>query len=145
MDKDTFIKLCATKNGKTITQLALFEKTDDSFPNIIKHYENKNMPKSVIKSLTVSPENHTGIDHIDRVIDLAYDVKKDSETNPEIYAVAVFAMLYFSFDMIVRKFNVGNYFDFGEADNSINSYLIEHTVAKLVAAPLKRSVEMSGL
>ena len=145
VDKDTFIKLCATKNGKTITQLALFEKTDDSFPNIIKHYENKNMPKSVIKSLTVSPENHTGIDHIDRVIDLAYDVKKDSETNPEIYAVAVFAMLYFSFDMIVRKFNVGNYFDFGEADNSINSYLIEHTVAKLVAAPLKRSVEMSGL
>jgi len=145
VDKDTFVKLCATKNGKTLTQLVLFEGTDDSFPNIVKHYEHKELPKFVVKSLTASPENHTGIDYVDRVIDLAYDVKKDSETNPEIYAVAVFATLYFSFDMIIRKFNVGNYFDFGDADNSMNSYLIEHTVAKLVAAPLQKSVTMSGL
>lgn len=144
-DIDTFIKLCATKNGKTITQAALFEGTDHDFYHMVKAYEHKELPKFVIKSLTAAPENHTGIDYIDRVIDLSYDVRKDSESNPEIYAVAVFATLYFSIDMLIRKYNVGNYFDFGEASNSMNSYMIEHTVAKLVAVPLKHSVEMSGI
>ena len=76
---------------------------------------------------------------------MAYSVKKDTETNPEIYAVAVFAALYFNFDMIIRQFNVGNYFDFGDADNSMNSYMIENTVAKLVTVPLKQSITMAGL
>lgn len=146
VDKDTFIKLCATKNGRTLTQLVLFDKTENSFANIVKHYEHKEMPKYVIKSLTADPEfDHTGISYIDRVIEMAYDVKKESETKPEIYAVAVFAALYFNFDMIIRKFNVGNYFDFGNAENSIGSYNIEHTVAKLIGAPLKQSVNMAGL
>lgn len=145
VDKDTFIKLCATKSGKTLTQLVLFEDTENSFPNIIKYYEHKELPKFVIKSLTADPVEHTGINHVDRVIDLAYNVKKDTEMNPEIYAVAVFAVLYFNFDMIIRQFNVGNYFDFGDADNSMNSYMIENTVAKLVTVPLKQSITMAGL
>ena len=146
IDNDTFIKLAATKNGRTITQLSFFDNTEHSFANIVKSYEHKEMPKYVIKSLTADPEDkHTGFEYIDRAIELAYDVKKESESNPEIYAVAVFAGIYFNFDMLVRKYNIGNYFDFGNAENSLGSYNIEHTVAKLVAAPLKQSIAVAGL
>ena len=143
IDKDTFIKLCATKNGKTITQCAFYGK--DTFSDIVKHYEHKEMPKYIITKLSGSFEKYTGNEYIDNAIDMAYDVRSESESNPEIYAVAIYATIYFVLDTIFRRFNIGNYFDFGNAENSLGSYNIERIVAKSIAAPLKHAVDFSKI
>lgn len=144
IDNDTFIKLCASKNGRSIVQCVWFNE-ERSFDNIIKSYSRKELPSYAIKAMIKLPEGHTGIDYVDRVIDNSIMAKRDVDSSPETYAVMVYASLYFSFDMILRKFNTGNYFDFGTADLSIGSYNIEHTVAKLVGVPLKSAIAFEGL
>lgn len=144
ISNDIFIKLCADKNGRTIVQCVILDD-EKSFENIIKSYSHKELPKYAIKALSSNPEEYTGINVVDRIIDNSYMAKRDIESNPEIYAVMVFASLYFSFDMILRQFNTGNYFDFGSADLSIGSYNIEHTVAKLIGAPLKNAIAFQSL
>lgn len=144
ISNETFIKSCADKNGRTIVQCAILDD-EKSFENIVKSYSNKELPKYAIKSLTSKPEEYTGIDIIDRIIDNSYMAKRDVDSFPEVYTVMVFASLYFTVDMLFRKFNTGNYFDFGAADLNIGSYNIEHTVAKLIGAPLKNAIAFEGL
>ena len=144
ISNDTFIKLCADKNGRTIVQSTILDD-EKTFENIVKTYSHKELPKYAIKALTADPEEYTGIDVIDRIIENSYMAKRDVDANPEIYMVMVFATLYFSFDMILRQFNTGNYFDFGSADLSMGSYNIEHTVAKLIGTPLKNAIAFQGL
>lgn len=149
-DIDTFMKMCATKHGRSLVQIAMFEedpnfKKDVTFAKIVKGYNNKEIPKFVIKALTKTPENFTGISQVDRVISFARDHRSDAETEPEVYTVVVFAIYWFTIDMLFRKFNTGNYFDFGVAEDSLGSYGIEETLKKLVAIPLKKSTDLAGL
>lgn len=143
-DAETFIGSCGSKNGKTITEFIVFPE-DKSFENIVKHFEKQELPKYIINTMSKTPEQHVGIDPIDRIIDISIEAEHDSGSNPQIYAIAIYATLYYIFDTILRKFNTGNYFDFGDADNSLGSYFIEHTVAKLVGVPLKKAVTYNGL
>lgn len=143
-DAETFISCCGSKNGKTITEFIVFPE-EKSFENIVKHFENQDLPKYIINTMSKTPETHTGIDPIDRIIDVSTEADHDSGSNPQIYAIAIYATLYYIFDTILRKFNTGNYFDFGDADNSLGSYFIEHTVAKLVGVPLKKAAAYGGL
>lgn len=143
IDKDTFVKLCATKNGKTISQCAFYGK--DTFSEIIKQYERKEMPKSVISRLSASIEKYTGNEYIDKAIDMAYDVKTDSESNPEVYAIAIYATVYFVLDTVFRTYNIGNFFDFGNAENSLGSYNIERIIAKSIGEPLKHAMDFSKI
>ena len=103
------------------------------------------MPKSVISRLSASIEKYTGNEYIDKAIDMAYDVKTDSESNPEVYAIAIYATVYFVLDTVFRTYNIGNFFDFGNAENSLGSYNIERIIAKSIGEPLKHAMDFSKI
>ncbi len=144
-DEDTFIRLCAMKEGRTIVQTLFESNSPFELVNLIKVYARKELLKSYISMMAVEPEQHTGISILDRVIDSAIEAKSSSTTNPETYCVGVYGVIWCYIDSVLRKHNIGNYFDFGNADNSLNDYTIEHTVAESVGKPLKGKIDFVSL
>lgn len=144
-DEDTFIRLCATKEGRTIVQSLYESNTPFELVNLINVYARKELLKSYISSMAVEPEQHTGVSIIDRVIDTSIEARNSATTNPETYCVGVYGVIWCYIDSILRKHNIGNYFDFGNADNSLNDYTIEHVVAESVGKPLKGKIDFMDL
>ncbi len=148
-DDGTFIICCAGKKGRSIVQFAMLEEdksvSRQTFAKLIKKFENSNIPKEAIKSLSKEPNRYTGINHIDRVIDYSYSIRDAVYDDPQVYAVAVYGIYWFTIDMLLRKFNTGNYFDFGIAEDNMGSYGIEATIKKLIAVPLKKVTDFDAL
>lgn len=145
VDQDTFIRLCAKREGRTIVQTVFENNTEYDLVNLISKYENKELSKYYITNYASEPKRHTGISIIDRAIDNSKEARNSSLSNPEIYAIAVIGIIWVYFEDIFRNKNVGNYFDFGNASASLNSYKIEHTVTQSLLVPLKRKYSISSI
>lgn len=142
---EVFLASCAQKNTRTIVQCAFLADTEYDFNRLVQEFAKKDLARSFVASLAVDPEEYTGIDILDRIINSSYDVMKDADDRIENYIVGVYATIYEAIDLLFRKFNIGNYFDFGNADGSAKSYKIEDVVRNLVAIPLKKYVTIAGL
>jgi hypothetical protein len=145
IDPDTFIRLCAKREGRTIVQTVFENNTEYDFVNLISRYEHKELAKYYITNYANEPERHTGISIIDRAIDNSKEARNSSLSNPEIYTIAVIGVIWVYFEDIFRDKNIGNYFDFGNASASLNSYKIEHTVTNSLLIPLKRKYNISSI
>ena len=145
IDPDTFIRLCAKREGRTIVQTVFENNTEYDFVNIVSRYEHKELAKHYIINYSNEPERHTGISIIDRAIDNSKEARNSSLSNPEIYVIAVIGVIWVYFEDIFRDKNIGNYFDFGNASASLNSYKIEHIVTDMLLIPLKRKYDISSI
>ena len=144
-DEDTFIRLCAVKEGRSIVQSLFVTNAKFEFANLINVYARKELLKSYISMMAVEPERHTGVSILDRVIDASIEAKSSTTTNPETYCVGVYGVIWCYLENVLRKHNIGNYFDFGNAGNSLNDYTIEHVVAESVGKPLKGKIDFVSL
>lgn len=145
IDPDTFVRLCAKREGRSIVQTVFENNTEFDFVNLISKYEHKELAKYYITNYANEPERHTGISIIDRAIDNSKEARNSSLSNPEIYIIAVIGIIWVYFEDIFRNKNIGNYFDFGDASSSLNSYKIEHIVTNSLLIPLKRKYNISEL
>ena len=141
---DGFVRNCAEKNGRSIVQTVFKE---GAFSAIVMLYRDFELPKYIIKSLSIEPDhNYTGISAIDRVINVAHgEINNTTEDMPKMYMLFDYALLWVAIDGILKKYNVGNYFDFGDPDNSLQNYSIEKVVASKVAHKIQTSINLNRL
>ena len=144
-DPDTFIRLCGSKQGRSIIQSVYADGTGCEFVSLVENCSKKDLTASFISSMAAEPEEHTGISILDRVIDSSLNAKSSAATNPEVYCIGIFGIIWVCLENTIKKHNTGNYFDFGNADNSLSSYKIEHVVTDKVAKPLRDKIDFVGL
>jgi hypothetical protein len=95
---------------------------------------------SIIRALSEYAEGtdfaYTEIPMIDAMFKAYRAAVNHIEDKPQNFMIAVYALLFETIEQLLIKNSIGNYFNFNNADNLINSYKVETIVTEIIKKPL---------
>jgi hypothetical protein len=143
IDQAAYMKNCAAHENRTIVYSGLCEKYnhDMAIDSLASRAQDTPLDETIKRQLSSFKKDKdapfTGIPIIDAVIDAYPAICSFIDSKPENYMIAVYTVLFDTLHKSIRKQTVGNYFDFGQADNVICSYKVESIVSELIRKPLQ--------
>lgn len=144
-DALSFISACASRSGRTIAQCALYNNTNYGIEKLSEISAKKPLPKSVLTDYASKAESYTGVEIIDKIVENISFLKSYAVSDPEVYMIAVYTLIFDVFDKMFQKANTGNYFDFKTPEDSIGLYHMDSIISNYIALPIKNLIERNGL
>jgi hypothetical protein len=142
---DVFVRECAIRGCRSIVYSVLAINKELNIHELCRMCAAVELPKPVIRSMAIGKkEEYTGIELIDKVIRAMPMIKEYVQEDPFVYMLSVYCVLFDTIQRIFQANNVGNYFDFKQPEESMNSYKLDSIVSELVAKPVEE-VENSTL
>ena len=140
-----FVKLCAKRNGYSFAETIYFDGTECSFENLIG-WAAKPLDEAVFDKLSrKSADEFTKSEILNRIIECIPYFEQEIERNPEEYMLVIYGSLWSEIDKIFKALNVGNYFDFGKADDAISKSSIDDILVKCIVVPLQKAIQFKEL
>lgn len=145
VDQEVFIRECATRGIRSFAYTALTDntKSDLTVEKLSEFATSSPLPNNILVKLSATHKEYTGIKIVDAMIDIIDDAKSLVQETPGVYMLAVYDILYECVDEILRNNNVGNYFDFGRADDASALYKIESIVSEYIVKPASRFADQN--
>lgn len=147
LDPDVFVRECAIRGIRSFAYTALCDKTNHeelSFDELLSKAASAELPKAVIRSLSSSKiDELTGIKLIDKSIYTIDLVKEYINENPFAYMLVIYCVLSEAIQQILKENDVGNYFDFGNAEGSTDTNKLNMVVNDKVVEPVARLEDMN--
>ena len=138
LEPENFIKECALHSSRSIVYSILTKNKELFIDKLCEKSSTVELPKQVLRALaSKNKENFTGITVIDKLINARPMIMEYLQEDAFIYMLSVYCVLFDTIQRIFKENNVGNYFDFGKAEESMDSYKLDSIVSELVYKPVK--------
>ena len=138
LEPESFIKECALHSSRSIVYSILTKDKELFIDSLCEKSSTVELPKQVLRALaSKNKENFTGITVIDKLINARPMIMEYLQENAFIYMLSVYCVLFDAIQRIFKENNVGNYFDFGKAEEAMDSYKLDSIVNELVYKPVK--------
>lgn len=138
LEPENFIKECALHSSRSIVYSILTKDKELFIDKLCEKSSTIELPKQVLRALaSKNKENFTGITVIDKLINARPMIMEYIQEDAFIYMLSVYCVLFDTIQRIFKENNVGNYFDFGKAEESMDSYKLDSIVSELVYKPVK--------
>ena len=138
LEPENFIKECALHSSRSIVYSILTKNKELFIDKLCEKSSTVELPKQVLRALaSKNKENFTGITVIDKLINARPMIMEYLQEDAFIYMLSVYCVLFDTIQRIFKENNVGNYFDFGKAEEAMDSYKLDSIVSELVYKPVK--------
>lgn len=138
LEPESFIKECVLHSSRSIVYSILTKDKELFIDSLCEKSSTVELPKQVLRALaSKNKENFTGITVIDKLINARPMIMEYLQENAFIYMLSVYCVLFDAIQRIFKENNVGNYFDFGKAEEAMDSYKLDSIVNELVYKPVK--------
>lgn len=138
LEPENFIKECALHSSRSIVYSILTKDKELFIDKLCEKSSTVELPKQVLRALaSKNKENFTGITVIDKLINARPMIMEYLQEDAFIYMLSVYCVLFDTIQRIFKENNVGNYFDFGKAEEAMDSYKLDSIVSELVYKPVK--------
>ena len=138
LEPESFVKECALHSSRSIVYSILTKDKELFIDSLCEKSSTVELPKQVLRALaSKNKENFTGITVIDKLINARPMIMEYLQENAFIYMLSVYCVLFDAIQRIFKENNVGNYFDFGKAEEAMDSYKLDSIVNELVYKPVK--------
>jgi len=123
LEPENFIKECALHSSRSIVYSILTKNKELFIDKLCEKSSTVELPKQVLRALaSKNKENFTGITVIDKLINARPMIMEYLQEDAFIYMLSVYCVLFDTIQRIFKENNVGNYFDFGKAEEAMDSY-----------------------